>query len=205
MDIEAVAADAVLRVMEYARNRLNFVILDACRDNPYASSFRSSSRGLARMEAASGVLVAYATAPGRVAADGSGRFSPYTRALSAAMEVAGLSAESMFREVRNDVIRRTNGAQVPWEASSLVGAPFHFNPRQGAATAEASPNPPVAKPAASGTRSGEVVFWQSILGSTNRAVFEEYLHQYPDGQFAGLARIRIGERASPFASGHTRC
>ena len=97
MDIEAVAADAVLRVMEYARNRLNFVILDACRDNPYASSFRSSSRGLARMEAASGVLVAYATAPGRVAADGSGRFSPYTRALSAAMEVAGLSAESMFR------------------------------------------------------------------------------------------------------------
>ena len=105
------------------------------------------------------------------------------------MEVAGLSAESMFREVRNDVIRRTNGAQVPWEASSLVGAPFHFNPRQGAATAEASPNPPVAKPAASGTRSGEVVFWQSILGSTNRAVFEEYLHQYPDGQFAGLARI----------------
>ena len=65
--IEAVSATAVLAVLDYARNELNFVIMDACRNNPFARSFRSASRGLARMDAPSGTLIAYATSPGAVA------------------------------------------------------------------------------------------------------------------------------------------
>jgi uncharacterized caspase-like protein len=89
LDIEAVSANAVLGKMEYAGSTLNFVILDACRNNPYASGFRSVGRGLARMLAPRGSLVSYATEPGGVAADGTGANSPYTTALAEAMTGSG--------------------------------------------------------------------------------------------------------------------
>ena len=73
VDIESIEANSVLRSMEYSNAQVNFVILDACRNNPFARSFRSASRGLARMDAPKGSLVAYATSPGDVAADGKGR------------------------------------------------------------------------------------------------------------------------------------
>src|ERR1700722_3917194 len=82
VEIEAVSADWVLEEMRYARNRLNFIILDACRNNPFARSFRGGSSGLARMDAPAGVLIAYSTAPGEVAEDGAGVNSPYSEALA---------------------------------------------------------------------------------------------------------------------------
>jgi len=85
LEIEAVAADSVLAQMEYARSRLNFVILDACRNNPFGRGFRSAARGLARMDAPAGTLIAYSTAPGDVAADGDGANSPYSESLARAM------------------------------------------------------------------------------------------------------------------------
>src|SRR5438477_4289763 len=85
VEIEAVSADWVLEQMRYARNRLNIVILDACRNNPFVRSMRSANHGLAVMDAPAGILIAYSTAPGTVAADGSGRNSPYTAALSRAI------------------------------------------------------------------------------------------------------------------------
>ncbi|WP_167730330.1 caspase domain-containing protein [Terasakiella sp. SH-1] len=128
VDVEAVAVDGALIAMEYARNDLNVVILDACRNNPYRSGFRSANRGLALIDAPRGSLIAYSTSPGKVAADGSGLNSPYTTAVVKAMSDKGVAIERMFRNVRNQVMQMTNQQQVPWEASSLVGGDFYFNP-----------------------------------------------------------------------------
>ena len=86
------------------------------------------------MDAPRGSIVAYSTGPGQVAADGDGRNSPYTLALSRAMQTPGVPAEKMFKVVRDSVIADTNGDQTPWEESSLTGADFYFNPAPLAAT-----------------------------------------------------------------------
>jgi len=150
MEIEGVAADWVLAQMEYARNRLNLVVLDACRNNPFARSFRSGASGLARMDAPSGTLIAYSTAPGAVATDGTGRNSPYTAALATAMGRPGLAVERVFKQVRIQVMEQTDGQQTPWEASSLTGE-FAFVPGRPealtvAATGAPRLNPPSLSP-----------------------------------------------------------
>jgi uncharacterized caspase-like protein len=122
LDIEAVNANWVLGQMERAGNALNIVILDACRNNPYRSSFRSSERGLARLTAPSGSVVAYSAAPGQVALDGQGDNSPYTTALVEAMREPGVELLRMFRQVRVSVEAETDGNQTPWEEQSLLHA-----------------------------------------------------------------------------------
>lgn len=129
VEIEAVSADWVIEQMRYARNRLNFLILDACRNNPFARSFRSADRGLAKMDAPAGVLIAYSTAPGDVAADGEGRNSPYSEALAEAIHGSNEPAELMFKRVRDQVRRSTSSRQTPWESSSLTGDNFYFAQR----------------------------------------------------------------------------
>ena len=124
---DAVPAEWILSWMEEAGNRLNMVILDACRNNPYGDSFRSASRGLGRVDAPSGSLVAYSAAPGKVAADGKGENSPYTAALTVAMKEPGLKLEDVFKRVRVAVEYETNRHQTPWESSSLTGD-FYFVP-----------------------------------------------------------------------------
>jgi uncharacterized caspase-like protein len=126
VDIEAVSADWVIEQMRFAHNRLNFVILDACRNNPFVRSFRSGDRGLAKMDAPAGVLIAYSTAPGDVAADGSGRNSPYSEALASAVRDSVEPAELMFKRVRDQVREVTTERQTPWESSSLTGENFYF-------------------------------------------------------------------------------
>lgn len=123
---EAIHAGRILDAMYNASNRMNIVILDACRDNPFARSFRSTAQGLARMNAPTGTLIAYATSPGNVAADGDGRNSFYTKHLLRQMPDPSLSIEKVFKNVRVGVITETNKRQVPWESSSLTGD-FYFN------------------------------------------------------------------------------
>ncbi|SDH18902.1 caspase family protein [Propionivibrio dicarboxylicus] len=118
---QTVDAGRVLGKMEDAANGLNIVILDACRNNPFARSFRSAAQGLAKMDAPTGSLIAYATAPGSVAADGEGRNGVYTRNLLQHLGTRGLSVEEMFKRVRLGVVADTQKTQVPWEASSLTG------------------------------------------------------------------------------------
>jgi len=132
---EAVDANGVLDAMHNAGNGLNIVILDACRDNPYARSFRSTSNGLARMDAPKGTLIAYSTSPGNVAADGTGRNSPYTKNLLQHIDATGLTVEQVFKRTRRQLDRDTNGKQIPWEATSLTGD-FYFNPKRGIAVVE---------------------------------------------------------------------
>jgi hypothetical protein len=101
------------------------VILDACRNNPFKRSMRSLDRGLAVMDAPTGTVIAYSTAPGEVAADGDGRDSPYSSALATAMRQSNEPVEQVFKHVRVAVLNTTNGKQTPWEASSLTGD-FYF-------------------------------------------------------------------------------
>ncbi len=124
---DAVPAEWILSWMEEAGNRLNMVILDACRNNPYGDTFRSGSRGLGRVDAPSGSLIAYSAAPGKVATDGKGANSPYTAALALAMTEPGLKLEDIFKRVRVSVEHETNRQQTPWESSSLTGD-FYFVP-----------------------------------------------------------------------------
>lgn len=118
---ECVPVSSVVNKLESAGNRVNLVILDACRNNPFASGFRSQTRGLVGMDAATGTLVAYATAPGKVAADGQGEHGLYTAALLKYLKVPGLKVTDLFMKVRQEVWAASAGEQVPWESSSLTG------------------------------------------------------------------------------------
>ena len=114
-------------------SRLTIVVLDACRDNPlYKPAFvmrGAPAGGLARVGPASGSLVAFATEPGRVATDGSGRVGVYAKHLARYMREPGLPLEQVFKRVREAVSAETAGAQVPVEFSMLTGADFYFAPR----------------------------------------------------------------------------
>jgi formylglycine-generating enzyme required for sulfatase activity len=124
-EMEAVNADWVLKQMEFAGNRVNIVVLDACRNNPLSRGLRSVTQGLARMDAPTGSFIAYATAPGDVARDGAGGNSPYSKALAEAIAGPPVPIEEMFRNVRVAVMAATDKQQVPWDSSSLTGA-FYF-------------------------------------------------------------------------------
>jgi len=123
---QAYDAAAWLEMLEMIKSnnaeRVNIVILDACRNNNLIGS-RSLNRGLARMDAPTGTFLSYSTAPGKVAADGGRgeRNSPFTKNLLRAIQQPGLPIEEVFKEVRRNVTRETNGAQVPWESTSLTG------------------------------------------------------------------------------------
>lgn len=111
----------ILEKMSTAQKAVNILIVDACRDDPFGRSFRSSSKGLAPIEAPRGTIVAYATSPGKVAADGDGRNSPYTKHLVRAMQAPNKPIELVFKEVRRAVQDETKNLQTPWENTSLSG------------------------------------------------------------------------------------
>jgi hypothetical protein len=122
---EAVDAGYILGKMEDARNHLNLVILDACRNNPFSRNFRSAERGLARMDAPAGSLIVYATAPGEVAADGHERNGIFTKYLIRHMQTPNIPVEQVLKRARIDVAAETKQRQIPWESSSLMGD-FYF-------------------------------------------------------------------------------
>lgn len=132
LDFEAIQLDLVLKQLE--RNaRVSIVFLDACRDNPLARNLavasRSTSvgRGLAQVDKAVGMMIAFATQPGNVALDGKGRNSPFTEALLRHIGSEGASINDVMIDVRKDVLEATKGKQIPWENSSLTGQ-FYFKP-----------------------------------------------------------------------------
>jgi formylglycine-generating enzyme required for sulfatase activity len=178
----------VLNFMDDAQNGLNIVILDACRNNPFSRSFRSASNGLAQVDAPTGTLIAYATAPGRVASDGTGQNGLYTSELLKQMQVPALSATDLFMRVRAEVMKQTDNKQVPWEASSLVGS-FYFaaGPRNTAGTpTSASANETKINPVAV-----EREYWETVRSSNDPQDYKDYLQAYPNGAYAGVARAKL--------------
>jgi len=122
---KAVNTDFILQKMEGSRNRLNIIILDACRNNPFAGSTRSLDRGLAVVSAPKGSIVVYATAPGTVSMDGKGSNGVFTEALLKYIGTPGINFESMLKSVRRDVVTVTKGKQIPWSHSSMI-EDFYF-------------------------------------------------------------------------------
>ncbi len=121
-----IRVNSVLSAMEDCGTRMNIVILDACRDNPFARSLRSSSRGLAQIYAeGSGSIIAYATAPGSTASDGDGKNGLYTQELLKAINTPGLEIGMVFRRVLTSVKKMSAGKQLPWTNSSIEGE-FYF-------------------------------------------------------------------------------
>jgi Caspase domain len=127
VDFQMVDINLVLRQMQGSGTRLNMVILDACRNNPFgARGLRSADGGLAQMRAPEGTLISYATQPGSVAQDGSDGHSPYTKALARTLKQAGLDIFQTFNQVGLAVKRETGGSQQPWVSSSPIDGSFYF-------------------------------------------------------------------------------
>lgn len=184
---EAVDMDAVLD--QFSASPLSMVILDACRNNPFERKFRSAGGGLAQMDAPKGTLIAYATAPGKTAADGDGRNGVYTSELLKALSTPELKVEEVFKRVRANVARSTGDAQIPWEASSLVGDFYFSQPRGENVSRPAQPSDlPVQ--VQDNQFAIELAFWESVEKSNKPADYEAYLKKFPSGQFAELAKTR---------------
>jgi hypothetical protein len=127
LDFQMLDADLVLRQMQGAGTRLNIVILDACRNNPFAvRGLRSLGGGLAEMRAPEGTLISYATQPGAVAQDGDGANSPFSTALAQTMRQPGLDVFRTFNQVGLQVKRTTGGMQQPWVSNSPIDGEFAF-------------------------------------------------------------------------------
>ncbi len=131
LDFQMVNAELVLKQMDGAGTRLNIVILDACRNNPFANlGTRAVESGLAQMRAPDGTLISFATQPGNVAVDGKGSDGPYAMALADAIRQPGLDIFHLFNQVGLTVKRDTQGSQQPWVSSSPIDGEFFFVPSE---------------------------------------------------------------------------
>ncbi len=176
LPLVAVPADSILRQMASARNRTNIVILDACRDNPFVSVPDMNDTGLAEMKAPTGTFLAYSTAPGAVALDGTDGNSPFTRALLREMQVPGLPIEQVFRQTRVAVIEATGGLQTPWDTSSLTGE-FVFTPAD--------------KPAPQDLAAAQL--WASVKATRDPVQILLFLRAYPNSAHDTEARALLTE------------
>jgi hypothetical protein len=203
LDFEAIDVNFVLRQLE-RKDRTNIVFLDACRNNPFTTRLVSTmgqrsvfvGRGLARVETGVGTFIGFATQPDAIAHDGEGKNSPFTAALLKYIEEPGLDIELLMRRVREDVIAATQGKQVPWSNSSLVGDKVVLKAAPEASDTEPGTSiavPPAPPPDTANAREIELAYWNSVKDSGNPAFLKAYLDTYPKGSFANLARAMIVE------------
>ncbi len=186
--------------MESAKVKL--VLLDGCRDNPFAEQMISRTRnvvltpGLAEMKSTKGTLIAFATSPGKAALDGEGRNSPFTRALLVHLPTPGLELGLALKRVRAQVVEETREQQLPWDHNSMTGE-FFMKPGQVAAAPQVAG--PGATKAAGGfdERSLDLALWNSAEKSGDVDDYKAYLARYPHGTFAEVARNRIDSLSRP--------
>lgn len=148
VQFEAVPLDLVMQAVGGAR-RLGLVMLDACRNNPFAAGMqmtggatRAVGRGLSRVEPLNNTLVVFAAREGTTADDGTGDHSPFAAALIRRLPSAGVEVSLLFRQVRDDVLRDTANRQQPFVYGSLGGDPLYFVPPIQVATAVPAYTPP---------------------------------------------------------------
>ena len=189
---EALSLDRVLLAVEPAK-KLRLVILDACRDNPFAKTMkrtvasRAIGQGLAKIEPSSpNLLIAYSAKAGSTAADGDGRNSPFTSALSRHLTTPGLDVRRAFGYVRDDVLKTTNNRQEPFVYGSLGGEDVPLVPA-----------PKVAAPAAPANPQADMRRdYELALQIGNKAALNAFLAQYPDGFYASLAKLQLEKIAA---------
>jgi uncharacterized caspase-like protein len=203
LDFGAISVSLILRQLK-REDRVNVVILDACRDNPFADALAGSrtrsvvgDRGLSRIDGdlARGTLIAFASDPKSTALDGApGSHSPFTAAFLAHVQDPGVSIDAVMSRVRAEVWERTNHSQLPWVNTSLIGD-YILNPQSAAEPAQKEDSGG-AKGQASPTglserQSREDLLWESAQHSNLRADYQAYLDAFPNGFFAQMAKNRI--------------
>jgi uncharacterized caspase-like protein len=188
---EALSLDRVLVAIEPAK-QLRLVILDACRDNPFAKSMkrtvatRGIGRGLAQVEPTSpNTLIAYSAKAGSTAQDGDGSNSPFTMALASHLTTPGLDVRRALGFVRDDVLKTTNNKQEPFVYGSLGGEDLPLVPAKVAAVA------PATNPQAEIRHDYELA-----LQVGNKPAWDAFLAQHPDGFYANLAKIQLDKIAA---------
>jgi len=189
LEFEAINAERVLAEMGGgSTDRVNIVILDACRSNLTFRSSRSYKRGFAYPKTQPrGSIIAFSTAPGTVAYDGEGSYSPYVSELNKHMLTPGLKVEEVFKRVRIGVKNRTArkpSPQIPWENSALMGD-FYFVFSGGEPTPEPTPQPNYTE------ISADLEMWELIKSSKDPTEFESFLREFPNSQFAPIARLKL--------------
>lgn len=185
---QGVNLDYVFRTLEEGGARFNITILDACRNNPFAHSFRSASRGLAIAQASGGMLIAYATSPGSVAADGTERNGIYTKHLLKNLKDGDSDIQKVFQRVRTGVVAETRGKQTPWETTSLTGD-FYFKPGTQVASLEpVKIAAPIAEPV---REDGDTALWNEVQKGGTSEDYRAYLAKYPNGKYDVLAKGRL--------------
>ena len=194
LELEMVRLETVHRIMERLTTT-NILFLDACRNNPLARNLARAmgaravevGRGLAPVQSGVGTLISFSTQPDNVALDGSGRNSPFTGALVKHMAGSSDDLGSLLIEVRNDVVKETQGRQVPWEHTALTGK-FYFSRSSGTTGAIATPAPP-----SSAQLSEAAEVWDRAKDTKSVAVLEAFIGRFKDTFYAELARERISE------------
>ena len=193
---EAVPLDLMLTAVDGAKT-LKVVLLDACRNNPFAARMQRSGttraigRGLSRIEPATGTLVGFAAKEGTIANDGSSRNSPYTSALLQHIETPGLEISLMFRQVRDAVLASTGNAQEPFTYGSLPGRNLYFKPP---ANDNSSANPsPLTNPPQPQQPAQDRLAWDAIKDTSSIAIIEAFVRRFPTSLYADFARARIEE------------
>jgi hypothetical protein len=188
VDLQMLDANAILRQMEDAGTRLNLVILDACRNNPFGGrGLRDATGGLAQMRAPEGTLISFATQPESVAQDGTDGHSPFTKALAEVITRPGVGIFETFNDVGLEVKRATGGTQQPWVSSSPVDGEFYFAGRSSMSPAAASSVPAPAPPDPAEHT------WSVIQGTTSIAILEDFVRQFGSSPYGSMARARIEE------------
>jgi hypothetical protein len=182
-DVAAQTVDMGLLLdgLERARNPMNLVILDACRNNPFGPDFRTDDRGLSQLDAPPATLLAFATAPGNTAEDGEGSNGLYTSHLLREMTTPGTRIEDIFKRVRLAVRKQSRGEQIPWESTSLE-EDFFLLPANTAKPSETEQQAAFRQ---------ELELWLQIRTATTPAPLEGYLRRHPSGKFAELAQFQL--------------
>jgi hypothetical protein len=158
------------------------VILDACRDNPFGATYKPSQQGLSQFDAPPGSLLAYATSPGNVAADGiGGKHGLYTENLLREFSVRETRIEDAFKRVRLNVRLASRGQQIPWESTSLESDIFIFPGARKLGEEELEKQ-----------FEADLAIWARIKNSKNADDWVAYLREYPNGKFSEIAQVRLG-------------
>jgi hypothetical protein len=179
---QAVEVNSLLEGIKRAGNALNVIILDACRDNPFGSLKGADQKGLSQMDAPQSTLLAYATSPGNVASDGTGEHGLYTEHFLREMKVPEAKVEDVFKRVRLGVRRKTNGAQIPWESTSLEDDFYFLPPAHLKKLSEQEQEKQFNE---------ELALWENVKDAKEPGPLEEYLRRYPSGEFSELAQLQL--------------
>ena len=179
---QAVEVNSLVQGLARAANALNIIILDACRDNPFGTARRPPQKGLSQLDAPTRTILAYATSPGNVASDGDGVNGLYTENLLREIRVAEAKIEDVFKRVRLGVRRKSNGAQIPWESTSLEEDFWFLPPAQLKKLSDEEKERLFQE---------DLALWEKVQYAAVPGPLEDYLRRYPNGNFSELAQLQL--------------